>query len=369
MKSIKKTFIVLIAIIMIPSCKNEQSHIEENDDYIIITREQFNSENMSIGEIERRVFEDIVTCNGTITNLPDGMALVGASYSGSIQKILVQNGQMVHKGQVLIEIAGNELIDLQKEFAETAALFTRLNSEYERIKILYKEKVTSEKEYISAESEFHAVRAKYNGLKIKIDELGLPSAEIEKGMFQKLYQIKAPISGQISEIFINTGEYIEPQTPLMRINNPEKSQVKLSVFANDISKIQKGQQVLIKPVNSDHPYNALISSIGSFLNTDSKSVDCFASIQDANFRNPIQNLFVESEIIISRDSLFSLPVEAVIHSENNQFVLILENEDEENYYFRKQTVETGRVNEKYIEVYDDLLEIKILVKGLYNLVI
>jgi len=229
------------AILVLVSCKNTPEPAEEPSDLIEVTSRQFASEGMLLGEVEIIAFESVVKCNGSIVPLPDGLAKVNAFLPGVIKEIHCYNGQLVAKNQPLIEIAGNEVIDIQKDFAEASANYKRLKSEYERIKSLYDEEVSSEKEFIIAESAYSVAKAQYNGLKSKLDAIGLSGSQIESGNFYTSYFVKAPFKGYISSLTTNIGSYADPQTVLCEITDPEKFQIRLSVFADEISNVKKGQ--------------------------------------------------------------------------------------------------------------------------------
>ena len=358
-----------IALLIMVSCRNSQGPAEEASDLIKITSEQFATDSMQLGNIETMIFESIVKCNGTIIPLPDGMAKVNAPISGMIKTINGYNGQLVGKNQPLIEITGNEVIDIQKNFAEAAANFKRSENEYKRIKSLYEEKVTAEKEFIIAESAYKSAKAEFNGLKLKIEAIGLSASKIENGDFYSSFWVKAPIQGFVSSLTTSIGSFIDPQATLLEITDPDNLQVRLSVFADNISNVKKGQAVRLKPVNSMDLCFATISSIGISVDEDSKSIDCYALFNDKSGAVLIANLFVESEIITSTDTVYALPSDAVTKTATGHVILVMQQQDENNYYFKKVEVKTGRMNKGYTEIPDIPADGKILVRGGYNIVV
>ena len=172
MDTVRHLLYFAIAMIILLACNNNQESKEQEPGLIEITPQQFATDAMQLGKMVNKTFENTVKCNGSIVPLPNGIAKVSAPVSGVIKNIYCHNGQLVEKNQTLLEITGNEIIDIQKEFAEASAHYNRLKKEYERIKSLFTEKVTSEKEFIITESEFKASMAKYNGLKMKIEAIG-----------------------------------------------------------------------------------------------------------------------------------------------------------------------------------------------------
>jgi cobalt-zinc-cadmium efflux system membrane fusion protein len=295
------------------------------------------------------------------------MAIVNAPFRGVVKKVYCNNGQFVEKNQPLLEISGNEIIDIQNEFAEAAANYKRLKSEYERIKSLYDEKVTSEKDFILAESEFKTAMAKYNGLKLKIEVIGFSVSKIENGEFYSSYSINSSIRGYVSKLKTNIGSYIDTQSELLEIINPDMFQIKLSVFARDIMELKKGQSVHFKSANTKDVHFATISSIGVVIDEETKSIECYATLNDKKQTNAIANEFIEAEIVINTETVTALPSNAIIKDENGYFILILNKQENGKYLFDKMEVKTGRQYEGYTEIITPKIEGSILTSGIYNI--
>jgi len=369
METIKRTLYLAAAAFVMFACSSKQEVAEKESGLIEITNQQFETDSMQLGTIETRLFENIVKCNGTIVPLPNGMAKLNAPVNGIIKSINCANGESVSSNQPLIEIAGNEIIEIQKEFAEAAANYMRLKSEYERVKSLYNEKVTAEKDFVSAETEFKASMAKYSGLKLKIEAIGLSTSKIENGEFYSSYHLKSPIKGYISNFNASIGSYIDSQVELLEIINPDMLQVKLAVFANEVANLRKGQTVRFKYNNTGNYQFATISSIGVAIDNETKSINCYATITDKRAINPIAYEFVESEIVTGTDTVKALPNDAIIKTESGYAILVLEKQQDNGYSMKKVDIIIGNKHNGYTQVLTDIGSYKVLTKGLYNIVI
>ncbi len=367
MNNIKLLLFYATATFALLACGNRHETSEPEAGFIEITRQQFITDSMQLGEIETRIFENVVKCSGYIIPLPNGAAMVNAPIGGLVKNVRCSNGQFVDKNQVILEIGGMEIIDLQREFAEVAGVLPRLKSEYKRVKTLYDEKVSSEKDFILAESEYKVALAKYNGLKLKIEATGLSAAKIENGDFYTSYFLTSPVDGYISDLQANIGATVDTKNELIRIVNPYMLQVKLSVFPNDIAGIKKGQSVRIKTGGSDNTLSARLNSVGAVIDEETKSLYCYASIINNEDGNMVANEFVESEIITSADSVNALPEEAIIKTESGNFILILSKQDGDRYYFTSRKVNTGRERKGFYEITDNKTDGLILTRGSYNI--
>ena len=141
--------ILLIFSVILFSCKNKPTEtVEPESGFIEITKAQFESEKMEFGEPTISPFSELVHFNGTIIPSVNGRAQISLPTQGVITRIHCKPGQLIAKGAVLFEVSGNEFIDMQKDFAESAALLQRLKSDYERQKELNAENIGTKKEFI-----------------------------------------------------------------------------------------------------------------------------------------------------------------------------------------------------------------------------
>ena len=369
----KRNFAIILLIFSVTlfSCKTKPTEVVEPESGLIeITKVQFQSEKMEFGVPSVSLFPDLVHFTGTVIPSVNGRAQVSLPAQGFISNIYCKPGQSVGKGALLFEVSGNEFIDMQKDFAESAALLIRLKSEYERQKELYDEKIGTKKDFILAESTYNVEKAKCNALRIKIQILGLDAAKIEEGKFYTSYSVKSPIKGFIVNIAATIGQYVEPQQTIAEIIDIESFQLMLSVFEKDISKVKTGQNVeFYLAGNTGKKYTAKLNSVGKTINSATKSIDCFAEMENFDNKLMVSNQFVEGEIIVANDSVFSLPESAILKSGNETFVLVLEKENDELFYLSKLKVNTGRRNNEYVEISELPESKKILIKGVYNIMI
>ena len=366
MNTLKTSLVIAIAFLSLVSCSRKKELAESVTDQIEITTQQFITDSMQLGRMEFKVFESSVECNGIVVPLAEGKAKLNAPVSGVVKKIYVQNGQHVDAKQILIELSGTEIIDVQKDYAESAAQYKRLKSEFERIKTLFVAKVSSEKEYVLAETDFKIAMARYNGLKMKIEDMGFIPAKIENGEFYSGYQIRSPISGYISQLNVYPGTYINPSSELFEIIDPSKAHIRLSVFASDISKVKMGQRVRISQANGRAIAYATITAVGIAIDEHTKTFECYASHDPKSPGQFFPNEMIESEIIVDTDTVMALPSEAIIKTESGSFILVLHKHEKDRYWFNKIEAETGRQYNGYTEILNKGVGGNIITRGVYN---
>ncbi len=365
---LKPVLLLTITALLIHSCNNRQSEPEEPDSVIRISRAQFLADNMELGTVAPGLFEETITARGQIKPASGALAVVSVPISGLVRNIRCKPGQKVAKGQVIFEFSGIPLIDLQKDYAAAYAATERLKGDYERFRALFREKIGSEKELLLAESEYLAARANTNALKLKLEILGLDTLRIAGGIFFPSCPVHAPIQGEISNMTLILGQYAEPGTSLVEITDRQQLVIELMVFPEDLPRLREGQPVRFRMPGSEAlKYSAKLVTVGVSLVEDTRSIPCQAVINDPNFVFGMNGLITEAEIITGSDSLPSVPADAVIKSDHEQFLLVLVKEDSSHYYFEKLGIVGGPEHHNRIALRNNPPDGRILVKGTYNI--
>lgn len=347
---------------------NPEGEDDGGESLVQLTHEQFNMEEMLFGNLEVIGFEEVVKCNGYIVPEPGGSAIVSTLLPGRVERIYITHGQEVSKGQALFELSGNDMINLQKEYAGTANMLKKYKAEYDRLKSLHADNIGAGKDLISAEAEYKSAQATYAGLQMKIRLLGLDAEQVEDGKFASGFIIRSPINGYISSLNIVSGQYAEPQAALAEVVDMNSLQLQISVFEKDMHMLRPGQDVRFVFVgNPDVTHEARLSTIGKKVNQESKAISCVAEPDALDKASMFSNAYVEARIITNVDSVKAIPEEAVISSGGKQYVLGLEKEEGNHYLFRKIEVETGRTFNGFVEIVNPPDLPRLLTKGAYNL--
>lgn len=353
---------------MLFSCHSKSEQQEQAADLFEITKSQFDSEKMALDTPKRAVFYEYVDFTGMITPALNASAEISLSVPGIVNKILCNTGQYIAKGQPVVEIGGNDMIDMQRDYAESSAILLQLSSEYQRLRDLFKDNIGSQKELIQAESSYKSEKARNTALKIKLGQLGLDVKQIEEGNFSYSYQVTSPISGYVVKINATMGQYIEQQRIIAEIVNTSQLQLKLSVFEKDIRRLKSNQKVVFYLAgNKNKIFYARLVTVGKSINSESKAIECLAQIEDLHVVNPVDQQFTEGQVIVDSVTALSIPAEALMKSGEDSYVLCLERETEDKYYFNKVKIIIGQRNKENVEITGTSMPSKFISSGVYNL--
>lgn len=342
--------------------------INESEQLIHISQQQFNSEKMEIGTMTTHSFQDVISCNGSITAPPNVIASISTSIAGIVKSIHFAPGDYVKKGQLLCQIESNDLIALQQDFAETSAQLSNYKSDYERNLALHQEKIGAEKNLISSESIYKATKAKYESLELKLKILQLNPNKIKEGDFYSSLSLTAPINGYITNYNLTLGEFAEQQKSLIEIVDTDRLQVQISVFEKDIQQLKIGQTLHFKTQsNSEETYMAHLSSIGKSIDSKTKTVICLANIEEKAKGKLYNGSFIEVEITTNEKDAKALPSHAILKSGPDRYVFVIDKSDDQNYYLRKEKIEIGTESKGFTEIISSQNLAKVITEGAYNI--
>ena len=349
---------------------SENTNTAVKDDLIVVTKAQFESENMQLVSLEDHSFPIHIKSTGIIDVPPNSKAVISAYAGGYIKNSPLLVGDKVKKGQALLTIENLKFIELQQEYIEIAEQLTYLKSEYERQKELYSENISSKKSFLKAESDYKRTSAMYNGLRKKLQMLNIDPTAAEEGDMTAVSVIYSPISGSITDINISTGSYVSPADEIMEIVNTEHIHLELRVFEKDVLKIEKGQKVIFRiPESTNKSFEGEIHLIGKSIDKN-RTVKVHAHIDHDIKHNFIVGMFVETDIIVDDKTSIALPEGAFIDVNDSNYVLILKSRNDDNFTFLKKEVTTGENYNGYIEIKDSSSAVNTgqFLLGGYNLI-
>ena len=365
-----KIYILLFSLVLVACGNSEKTtelvpETETHNDDITITKAQFEGEKMAFGTLAEYDFNETVKVNGMIDVPPKNKSSISTFTGGYITKTPLLVGDRVKKGQLLVTLENPEFVELQQNYLEVSEQLNYLKSEFNRQKTLFDEKITSEKNYLKAESAYKSNLAHYNGLRKKLQMLNLNPSSVEQGRIASTINLYAPISGHVTKVNVSNGTYVSPSDVIMEIVDIDHIHLELLVFEKDIMQIKKDQKIEFTiPEASDKTFEAEVHLVGTTIDEQTRRVKVHGHV-DNDKENFIVGMFVDADIIIESKKGFGLPKEALIEVDNEFFVLILDEENTDEFRFETFKLELGKQTEAYVEILNSeaLKDKQIVIKG------
>lgn len=368
LNNLSLAIILTVSIGFLVGCSTMPEKEEEtsSDKLVQISNEQFASEQMQVGNSATHSFTKGLKTTGIVSASPQSKADLYSYIPGIIKSISVNIGSYVRKGQVLCTIESKEFIKLQQQYLVSLAQVKATQSNYQRVKQLYDEKIASQKDFLAIESEYNMLNASIGALKAELKILNVNLKKLEGGNLSTYLPILSPIDGSITMLDGNIGQFVDSQKLLMRIVDNKDLQLHFFVYQESIYKLKLGQSLsFYNPDNAGDIYKAEIISIGKSINPETKSVECIAKLEDKNTQKLVNGMYFQVDIIIDTYSTKAISSTAIFQSGKKHYVLVKEKQDGNNLFFRQEEIEIGISANGFTEIKGEKSLDDILIKGAY----
>lgn len=369
----KKTLYITALALSILSCKKTKTEepSAKNEGFVVVTKDQFQGSEMQMGQPSIQDFDVVVKASGKIDVPPQNKAIITPYLGGYVKATHLLIGDKVVKGQALLTLENTEYVDLQKEYLDVAEQIDFLKSEFDRQKTLYNEQISSQKNYLKAQSDYRRSKGIYETLRKKLQMLNINPKSVEQGRLTSTVTLYAPISGSVSVMKANLGQFMSPSDIVMEIIDNQKLHVELAVFEKDILKIKPEQVINFRvPEASNENYQARVHLVGKSIESNDRTINVHCDLDEKVKQKLISGMFVEASIVVDDKKALAVPADALIKENNKYFVLLLDKKSNlDEYKFKKVAVSLGEKSEKYVEILpNDLINesSKILVKGVFD---
>ncbi len=374
-----KLLVGLVMVSIITSCNSGDSKNVETEELVVTNNQvvlsaaQFESSGMQLGTIQQVDFPVYVTSNGAIDVPPEGKATVSTFYAGYVKKISLLPGDKVKKGQAVLTLENPEYLEMQQAYLEAQSKLAYLKADYERQKTLNSEKIASNKSFMKAESDYKVTLIGYKALGKKLEMMNINPRKISASNLTSIITLYAPISGFITKVDARKGTLLTPSTEAFEIINTGHIHLELKVFEKDVQKIKEGQPIIFKiPANGGIIYEAEVHLVGKKIAGESRIVEIHGHLKNEDESSTfLPGMYIEAQIEIKSDKVYALPETAVINVGSKNYILVLTEQKEGNYYFNQQEVQIGKTTNNLVEIKaskDLPKQNKVLIQGAFNLV-
>lgn len=217
--------------------------------------------------------------NGVIMLPPEKHATVTLMMDGTIQDIHLFPGEYVKKGAVIATLKNPDFIRLQQEYLDAAAQVEYLEKEYERQRNLTSHEAASQKKLQQSKAEYLSMKARLDASVSQLEILGIsPSVLQQKGMNTYL-EIKAPISGYVTNMRVNVGKYFNVGEPICDVIDKSALMLQLTAYEKDLDKLKVGD-IFDFHVNGmgGKTFKATLLSIDQMVDNTNRSIKIYATI-------------------------------------------------------------------------------------------
>lgn len=255
---------------------------------------------VTVEEVSLRTITETVTASGKVQPVTE--VKISPDVSGEIVAILVQEGDYVNRGDLLVRINPDiylsaldrveaslntsraNLANARARKAQAEAQFINASAGFERNQTLFDQETISESEFDSARAQYLVAQAEVEAANQSViaSEFQVKSAEAtlrEARENLTKTNIFSPMDGTISRLDAELGERVVGTsqfagTEILRIANLNEMEVQVEVNENDIIRVNEGDTALIEiDAWMNHQFMGKVTSISNSALTQSLGVD------------------------------------------------------------------------------------------------
>ena len=328
----KKYIILIIATIVTISCEEEtkKSSLEELNAQRLIIVNQLDSLNTKLKALESEitkidpnkkhpivtafavkndVFKHYIEIQGVVQ--ADKNIEIRPELGGTVNSILVKEGQKVSVGQLLIQLDDSSIKNNIDE------LNTQLNlakTTFERQERLWNQKIGSEMQYLQAKAQKESLENNLASIKTQARKM----------------KITAPFSGIVDVIYPKNGELTNPQMPVIRLINLDKVYVEADITESYLPVIKVGTEAVLNFPSINKEITSEIAQIGHYINPDNRSFKTRINISNKD-QSIKPNLLADLKILDFEATGIIIPSNLVQQDQTGaDYVYIIKNEDGQN---------------------------------------
>jgi len=344
----------------------------EAENMVSLTREQFETGGMQLGNMQPRTLFETISTTGFL-NVPQENQIVISSYLGGYASSTpLLPGSRVQKGQFLMNLTNPEIVTLEQDYLIAKQSLSYLKSVYDRQVTLNKEKISSLDKLLQAESEYKNMLATRAALEQTLLLNNIQPEKVTPENMSPIISLYAPISGVITRVEAVNGRMTSPGETLFEIVNTDHLHLEMKVFEQDVAFVHPGQKVTFTiPDSRAGEYTGEIFLVGKSIDKEERTVTIHAHPDENSDLPQFYGMFVEAQIVIADREADCVPISALASGNGNEYVFVVHSETENQMVFERIQVNVGFTTDTYAEILPSSVAIikgkQILVKGAYGL--
>ncbi|MEO8000262.1 MAG: efflux RND transporter periplasmic adaptor subunit [Arenimonas sp.] len=268
--------------------------------------------------------------SGTANLEAPGESQVVAKTSGVMVQLLAEEGQIVHKGQVLARLDGDRV---RLEAQRSAATVHKLENNYRRSQELRAQKLVSADADEQIRYELETARA----------NLALAQLELS------YTNIVAPISGVVAQRMVKPGNLISLNAPVFRIVDNSHLEAVLNVPEREMSVLRQGMPLrMIVDAIPGNVFEGKVDRVSPVIDSGTGTFRVVCAFVGNDKLRP--GMFGRIEVVFDqRDNVLTMPRIALLEDEGESAVFVVRGNKA-----ARVPVKLGYANGEYAEILSGL---------------
>ncbi len=264
------------------------------------------SQPLELATVESQQVDYVILLDGKVEAV--NRSTLSAQTSGQVTETLVDVGDLVQKGTIILKLRDTEQqAEVNRAAAAVESISARLvdaEKEYQRIKGIHERKLVSQSALDGARASRDSAEAD-----VKAARARLARAEEQLGYTQ----VTAPYTGIVEKRLVEVGESVSPGTPLYSGMSLDKVRVIANIPQSNIDAVRKNRQASVY-LEPDTPVR---------LEGDSLTFFAYADPNTSSFRVRVNlpegtlglypGMYLKTSFKIGERQTLTIPIQSVVH--------------------------------------------------------
>ena len=316
--------------------------------------------------VAAHVVPEVVTAPGQVSLDLKQVAKITARIEGQVDRIHVQLGDRVRRGQPLVAIDSLRLDELVQEYLVTKAQVDVAESGYRRTEKLAADKIVTERRLVEERGHYIEAQARYQHVREKLLVMGMTTGELhqlEHGSHQErhLYTLTSPIAGTVVAQNVVRGQGVTPGNELFEVVDTSRVWVFANLPIEQARKFKEGDVGTILPKGGE-PITAPLTYLAPVADETTRTIR--VRFEVANQQHSLKpGEYVDVQLTVASPATLAVPVSALTMVGNVRGIFV---QRETGYAF--VPIEVGREGGGWVEVQKGLTAgEQVVVDGVFDL--
>jgi cobalt-zinc-cadmium efflux system membrane fusion protein len=227
---------------------------------------------------------------------------------GIVTAVYGHHGMQMKKGEVLAVIESQMLAELRSQYLVAQKRLALAQTTHEREKKLWEDKISAQQDYLAAQTQRSEAEIALDLAAVKLRSLGVrPESKPSEENLAR-YEIRAPVSGLVTEKAIALGQTLKEDDPIYTVADVSTVWVALTVYPKDLGVIDVGKKATIKATALDLVGEGEITYITPLIGEQTRTATARVELENKGGRwRP--GMFVTADVI-AEDILVPVAVSA-----------------------------------------------------------
>jgi membrane fusion protein, heavy metal efflux system len=207
---------------------------------------------LKVEPVQPRVIQEVVEFDGKVDLRPDDIAKVSSQLPGLLHRLLVGPGEKVQAGQIVAEISGLQLQDMQLEMVRAHLEAELLNSTLRRMESIRDSGALAARRIWETENQRDLAVNRRDSAKRTLNSMGISKEQIDSIIDSRqpvrALPVRAPIDGVVTNLTKTLGEAITEEDSLLEIQNLSRPRIHGFVSESQARRITVGTPARVRLV-------------------------------------------------------------------------------------------------------------------------